>query len=305
MGRPKRKKPAEIRSELFTKEHSLNSRDLECVRSETEEEAFNLLVPGWTGKIIAYMGLYLKPDNLSASEVVIITKGFLFEDQPRVHAASKFFNLKTPLQVVFSTLDCGKFTFNASLTSDLVDSSNFDFWFRVNRDSDPLGDAEAKAAGFKGFALRAFLQPTSITTNTWLRLTVVLFPAAKDQLIADNPAANSPLFPGISLFSQEIQMAPRTTDLFPGKRTGLPILPALISSTPFSDAAYLPTDLIIGYVAATLRDVTVPNCALHAGNLSHQWATIARDGAEALRPTSSDILWPAAPSQPEATPGSL
>ena len=72
MGRPKRNKPAEIRSELFTKEDSLNSTDLECMRSETED-AFNLLVPGWTGKIIAYMGLYLKPDNLSASEVVIIT----------------------------------------------------------------------------------------------------------------------------------------------------------------------------------------------------------------------------------------
>ena len=122
--------------------------------SETEEESLNLLVPGWTKKIIAYMGPYLKPEILSASEVVIITKGFLFNDQPRVHAASKFFNLNTPLQVVFSTLDCGKFTFNASLTRDLVDSSNFDFWFRV-RDSDLLCNAEAKAAGFKVFALKS------------------------------------------------------------------------------------------------------------------------------------------------------
>ena len=305
MGRPKRKKVVEIRNDGFNKRDELNARDLESIRTETEEEAFSVLIPGWQGKIISYITLYLRPDNITADRTFLVLKGLIFDEEPIILGATRFFELSSPLQFVIRDLDCGKFSFANSLVSDYVDGENFDFWFRKDRNSDKLSLEEATTAGFQGFALRAFLSPTSITSCTWLRLTICLYPATRDTLLAENQMAASPLFPGISIFSKEIPLAPKASDLFPNKEAGLPVMPALISCSPFEEGFYPSTSSIIFYVASTLRAVSIPNCSLNVSNLLNNWQKLRLEGSSALRETAQEVCWPAAPPPPSAGPGWL
>jgi len=302
MGR-KRKKTIEIKHDNFNRIDELNARDLECIRTETEDEAFSVLIPGWQGKIISFLTLYLRPDNITADRTFLVLKGHIFDEDPIILGATRFFELSSPLQFVIGDLDCGKFCFSNSLVSDYVDGENFSFWFRKDRNSEKLTRGEAESAGFQGFALRAFLAPTSITSCAWLRLTICLYPASRDTLLAENQTADSPLFPGISIFSKEIPLAPKATDLFPNKRAGLPVMPALISCSPFEEGFCPSTTSLISYVASSLRAVYLPNCSLNVSNLLNNWAKLRQEGSSALRETTPDVCWPAAPPPPTSGPG--
>ena len=246
----------------------------------------------------------MRPDNTQPDNAEVVLKGSIFRDSSRVLGASKFFELNSPLQFVLGALNCGKFRFNNTLVSEPVDSAHFPFWFRVNRDSEALSLEEVTEKGFKGFTLRAYLAPSSITNHTWMRLTILLFPAPLTSFLDNNPHASSPYFPGITIFSDLIALGPRTKDLFPDKKIGSPIVPGIISSEPFTENTAHPTTAsLAACISAVLRSAYTPNAHMTANSLLAKWTTIRTDGESALTITPLAVIWPEADNPVEPPEG--
>ena len=292
--RSKRKKTStEIKSHHFNGTEVLKADDLEKIRAESEEDAFRELVPGWTGEIIAFLVLNMKPDNSIPADGTIVLKGTIFNDHPHLFGASKFFNLKAPYEFLIENLDCSKFRFPGILTSVFVDSSHFSYWFRKDINSPELSPEQALAEGFPGFSLRAFLQPTGISTHTWLKVIIQLYPLDLKSLLDTQPQASSASFPGITIYTETICLAPKTSDIFPNRSFGMPVWPAIISSKPFTANDPMPsTSNLIACISAILRAVAIPNAHLSHSVLLSRWATIKEQGAAGLKVNAIDVLWP-------------
>jgi len=303
--RSKRKKTTlEIKSHHFNGSELIKAEDLEKVRAETEDDAFKDLVPGWTGEIIAYLALNMKPDNTAPADGTIILKGSIFNDRPHMFGASKFFDLKSPYEFLIENLDCSKFRFPGIMTSAFVDSSHFSFWFRKDINSPELSPEQAFAEGFPGFSLRAFLQPTGITTNTWLKINIQLYPLDLQSLLDSQPQASSASFPGITIYTETICLAAKTSDIFPFRSFGMPVWPAIISSKPFTNNDPMPTTSnLIACISAILRAVVIPNAHLSHAVLLPRWAAIKEQGAAGLKVNTLDILWPKPSSTNPPTQG--
>ena len=112
MGRTKRKNTVDIKHNSFTKVDKLNARDLECIHTETEDEVFSVLIPGWHGKVISFLTLYLQPNNITADRIFMVLKGHIFDEDLIILGANRFFELSSPLQFVIGDLDCRNFCFS-------------------------------------------------------------------------------------------------------------------------------------------------------------------------------------------------
>ena len=293
--RPRRKKksrtdPTEIKSKFFNHEDDLTEEDLDNLRADSIGEAFDLFVPNWRGKLIGFLALIVKPDNSGLEDAQLVLKGDMFSDNPKLLGASKFFEVNSPLQLVIESLDCAKFVFNNSMVSDYLDSSQVQFQFRKDRNSPAISAAEALAAGFRGFTVRAFVQPTA---EARLKISVSLYPSSLTELLDQNPLAATPYFPGISLGFLTFPFAPKCREIFAEGSYGLPVFPALISESPFMTGAPHPsTSQIITAVAAVLRNVHIPNSSLTRANLLPIWETLKTSGELGLKITKPDLVWP-------------
>ena len=285
-----RTEPTEIKSKFFAHDEDLSEENLDNLRADTISEAFDLLVPNWRGKLIGFLALVLKPDNSGVEDAQLVLKGNMFADSPKLLGASKFFEFNTPLQFVLESLDCANFVFNNSLVSDYLDSSQIKFHFKKDRTSPALTAIEALAAGFRGFAVRGFLQPTA---EARLKISVSLYPASLVELQEFHPLSKNPYFPGISLGFLTFPFAPKCREIFVEGSYGLPVLPALISDSPLMPGSPHPsTSQIIAAVAATMRNVHIPTTSLNRGNLMPLWETLKTSGETGLKIAKADLVWP-------------
>ena len=302
---PKKKKassapPSTIQSKWFAKKAVLSVKDLELIRAESIEEAFDSLIgDSWNGGICSYLTVDISQNNQVPVSSNFVIKGPIFDNKEKAFKTSKFFNLGSPGYLVFANLDCSLFQFHNGLTSNYVDSSEIPFEYRLEKDSDslPIEDVE----GYPGFCLRASAYPTEAN---WVRLTILLFPKDVDALLDTCDSVTSPAWPGVTFASELIPLDPSPGDFFSGPSRGLPVVPALISEAPFTEEAFPSTTAIIASVSATLRAVTIPESKSNFSQLGPRWANIVSEGNNALKPGVPDLLWPE-PAQPmEVPPGS-
>ena len=302
---PKRKRkktePVLIKSKQFTCDSSLGPADLERLRAPTPEEAYRLLAPNGSDSLQAFIALELKPDNSAPQNANIYLKGSFFSEGSRVVNCKKFLNIPTPLQLVIEEIPCSKFTFENSLVSKYVDGGSLSCYFRRDKNADRLSQPEALAAGFRGFSLRCFLLPLS---ENRIKVAIVIYPRSFFIISNENALHKSEHFPGVLLFSYSIPLIPRTRDLFEEGYFGLPVLPALISPTPFTaDAPYPNPISLISFVAEVLRSVVYPVTAASAENLLEVWSTIREEGVSALQSVQPELMWPPASNPPESSDG--
>ena len=281
--------PTAIQNAWFERTAPLSTDDLEGIRANTEDEAFDLLIGDhWNGGIISYLTIDISQNNQTPVGSSFNLKGNIFADKEKIFKSTKFFNLTEPLYISFSNLDCMAFNFhNSGLVSNYVDSSEFSFEFRKEKQSEefPLEDV----TDFPGFSLRAYAAPTEAN---WVRLTIHLYPLDVDSLLEYCDSTISPWWPGVSFFSELIPLNPAPTGFFDGPSRGLAVVPALVSAAPFSDDSKPTTTAIIASISATLRTACFPESKTNVTQLLPRWTSIKSEGANALKTFSPDLLWP-------------
>ena len=129
---------------------------------------------------------------------------------------------------------------------------------------------------YLSFTVRAFVIPTG---DTYAKISLLLFPLPKDMLITNHPQSGNPCFPGITLFSGEFPLLPRSTERPLLKKWGCPLAPDLIPSADLEDAANTPrTPLLRSAIAQVLRKVIRPDAKLNNANLIARWNEICEHG---------------------------
>ena len=286
---PKRKTPL-IRSEAFGGKDSLTWSDLEALRVADRSEAADKLISNWSGGLVGMTFFHLSNDARKVTDVEFGLFGLLFEDSQKVIGTNKFFpgsNAKLCLQ----DLDMSIFKFQNSLTSNLVDSSEFAHSFKANLQGPDLTEEEAAEKGLGGFSLRVHLLPT---LENYAKLELVCFPLPVEALLDQHPEAADARFPGLQLTVVcQVVIEPGQADFLDDRSWGQPTLPAIIKSAPFTEQSALPPTSLLRHAFGSLFcSATKPTLKQSQKFLLEHWALVQSEGKEALRTLQLDVAWP-------------
>ena len=181
---------SEFEDPAFNYREEMSFEDLQTVVIKSYNEAPNLVYKNWNGRPIVFCGLSLTDDNSSIENVVPVPLGKLPE---KIFPAENFWLLQEKLFVKFEPLDLTKFTFNGSMTSELIDHGDIKYSI-INKNGEVVFDEDLKNQGFLGFSLRLFLQPLNVTMA---KISVLCYPMSLDRLKKSHPNYNNKAFPGM------------------------------------------------------------------------------------------------------------
>lgn len=193
-----------------------------------------------------------------------------------------------PWYLTFSVPDCEVFRFtDGGMISEAVDGDRFPHVFH-------RGDTEVSEEnlpeGYLGFSLKAFVTPTR---ETFAKITILLFPLARDLLSSAHPHSGNCMFPGLTLFSGEFPLIPRSAALPLQKKWGCPIAPAIIPGMDLEESAHFPrSPLLRAAVAQVLRKAVKHEAKQNHPNLMQRWAEISEHGASRIKDLQLDQIWP-------------
>lgn len=297
MGKKKSPKVPSITGEGFKGKRDLNLDDLKKIAVESfNKDAIKKLVPDWSGEVAGIVGLTLSNDNSRSIDGRFVLLGSLCSEK-RISAGKFWSQMDVPgtsgvqpetLSLCYSIPDCEIFKFpNGGLVSEYVDGDAVPHSF-VRGDTqvqeDDLPDS------YLGFAIRAFIVPTR---ETYAKLSVLLYPLTKDMLASNHPLSDNPGFPGITLFSGEFPLLPRSLERPLMKNWGCPITPAIIPGADLDGSANMPrTPLIRAAVAQIMRKAVRPDAKLNYAHLIPRWNEIFEHGISKLKEYQLDALWP-------------
>ena len=258
----------------------------------------------WSGSIIGFLVARLSNDNKSIENISFHLGGTLFEEEDLKANCSKFWNVSENLSMAIPCLDTSIFSFpNGGLTSELVDSSKF----RVNwyKDGVIMAPENRAETGITGFCLRFHATPKqSLVSGTWATLALILYPLPKAMLLEGHPLSTNANFPGFRLFSSDVfQIGFNSAKRFKDLSWGSPILPACIPGGDWDDLPFCPsTAELKTKMAATLRNVALPDTRKSPAELKKAWEDLKATGAGGLKNTASGLKWiwplPSAKSAP-------
>ena len=229
MGRKKTPTIPTIAGEGFRGKEDLNVADLKKLAVDSfNKEALKKLTPDWSGEVAGMIGITLSNDNRRSIDGRFVLLGSLCTEK-RVNAGKFWNQMDLPgtsnshpdsLSLCFSIPDCEIFKFpGGGLVSEYVDGDALPHTFYRG---DVIVQKENLPDSYLGFAVRAFVMPTR---DTYAKISLLLFPLPKDMLIANHPLSGNPCFPGITLFSGEFPLLPRSADRPLLKKWGCPIAP--------------------------------------------------------------------------------
>ena len=257
------------------------------------KESLTNITTDWSGEIAGLVGLTLSPDNGRVIDGRFLLIGSLCRDK-RV-GAGKFWRLggqnqpeAEPLTFSFTIDDCEILKFpNGGLTSEIIDGDavKHDFYrgnVLVQKDSMP--------DSYMGFSLRAYITPTR---ETYAKITLILYPLAKDMLTATHPMSEYLAFPGLTLFAGEFPLIPKSSAPPLSKSWGCPFAPAIIPGTDWNDSSSCPrTPLLRAAVAQIMRKALRPEAKANHPALLQRWEEISEHGTSSLKDLQLDQIWP-------------
>lgn len=296
MGKKKSKAPS-ISGEGFKGTAEISLADLKKITVEAfNKDALKHLAPSWSGEVAGMVGLTLGNDNRRILDSRFILLGVLCTDK-RVNAAKFWDNMDAPsssqsspesLSLSFSIPDCGIFKFpNGGLVSEYLDGDAIPHKFLRGDVQVPDGELPDS---YLGFAVRAYIIPTR---ETYAKINLMLFPLPKDMLNSNHPLCENPCFPGISLFSGEFPLLPRSADNPLKKNWGCPLTPAVIPGASTEESNNVPrTPLLRAAVALLLRKTHKPESKSGHQNLMARWTEIFEQGESKLKEHPLEQIWP-------------
>ena len=188
-------------SDDFAGTDELSSDQLDKLRVDSLTDVTINLVSGWdsTGLIII-PALSLNNTNSGIENATVVLQGRLFEPRKAVSAKRFFLTDDTSIQLVLKPLDARRFKFRGRLSSELLDYSEVSY--SILKDGKETTPQEDLDMGFKGFCLRAYINPQP--PAGWAKVDISLFLLDVDELTNSFPAALYLRFPGISLETENI-----------------------------------------------------------------------------------------------------
>ena len=150
--------------------------------------------------------------------------------------------------------------------------------------------AELEDLGYKGFVIRLFALPT---TGLGVRFTLMIYPARKADLEADQPLHEKPAFSGIKVGAFEnIQCGFEAATII-DKCVGSPILPCIMVKEPIRAASIIPSrDDFLEKISATMRNTVQPEVKQNGRTLAASWANLKEKGESHLYKEPAPMEWP-------------
>ena len=289
-------KPVVITADEFYGTDQLGSEQLEKLLVNNVTDLATSLVSGWDPNgLIIIPALTLNNTNSDIDNANIVLQGRLFEPK-KVMSAKRFFNTDdASIQLIIKPFDAGTFVFKGRLTSELLNCSEFSF--SIIKDGRELTSDEDDALGFRGFCLRAYINPQP--PAGWAKVDISLFPLETSELLGTNRLAADPRFPGISLAHPAglVSMGPSSSSIFPGTDWGCPIAAALLAVSSTDDHPLTVTSTAIKQaVSSLLRTNIKPENKRDHTFLTTRWNEITVKGTAGLLPCTPDFTWPTAVS---------
>ena len=289
----KAKQAGSIQSDEFEGSENLNQGDWLKLQVDSLNHSADKVVTNWNRGLVGVLGMSLTPDNCKPKNLNVFLQGDLLNGGRKLLLAKRFWpNADNTVHLMLKDLDGALFPFKDNLTSTLVDSSRLSYAFV--RGNATLEQGETEEMGLGGFCLKVHLVPTQAT---WMAFTVSLFPDSLANLTEDHPLCKNPSFPGIRLTSGELPMHPRSSELFPERATGCPLIPAILPGSPIADAPIgITSSDTRAAVAALMRKAIKPDCK-NIGPLLAKYQALLENGSSKLADGAPDPIWPL-PSEP-------
>lgn len=302
--------PKTIKGDGFkgTTELSLTQwRSLEVVSSASAPE---LLLRNWSGNVTGFLTCQLANDHKSIRQMSFHLGGLLFEGDGLRCSADAFFDESPPPGVKFSfsipPIQTSLFSFpNGSLTSALVDSSALKVsWYK---DDAFLTPEQREEEGVPGFSVRCHVIPKQVLgSGTWGAIHLTLLPLPKSTLLELHPLAAKPNYPCLKIYSgNSFPIGFKTSAVFPDTDCGTPLVPALLTGGDWENLPHTPsTQALRAAIAATLRNVCLPDVRKEVKTVKKAWEDLASAGEAGLKNTNHALktIWPLPPAPPSRQP---
>ena len=293
-------RPVVISSDDFAGEDELSSEQLDQLLVNNFTDIAANLVPGWDPNgLIIIPALSLNNTNSAIDNATVVLQGRLFEPKKVVSAKRFFLTDDASVQLVLKPLDARKFKFRGRLSSELLDYAEVDY--SILKDGKETTPQEVLDLGFKGFCLRAYINPQP--PAGWAKVDLSLFPLDVDELTGSFIAASDPRFPGISLAHPAglVSMGPASSTFFPESDWGCPIAGALLALTSTVDHPIsITAKTLKSAIGELLRTNIKPENKRDFSYLMPRWDKIYAKGPTSLGSCTPDFIWPPPAAPPTA-----
>ena len=284
-----------IDAELFRGSGSISAQDAaNCEVANIGDAITTVLADnGWNGEPAGCILLQLTADHERVAAGSFLTRGS--EEKEFVLDTSKVWqdaNMGVTLTVRLPELD--SFIFNdGGLASDFLPDEEMVHFFHATQEggaATPILTADLAGLGIGRFCIRLVCQLSKASTRergAVVRYAVMLFPAAKAELLQMSPHARSGSWPGIKLGEGELDMLP-----VPTKEWGCPILPLMRPATSFATLPRAPSATALRHaIAAIMRRGGAPEASRNAASLAAKWEK-ARKNPASFTEREPTLTWP-------------
>jgi hypothetical protein len=293
---------------FFKGEKELSLKDMSQLEASNNSDGINaaLVKFGWTENLLGGgIVIELSPDNLHVAKANFFLRGPLAEERLVVQASKCWARAEECiiLSITFPAAD--KFSFSAGgVFSDFLDSDNFPHEFHsVDEDGNrtEVEEQDWVEAGVSPFCLRIVAYPTKASkprNGLSIKVNVLLFPKAHNELDHLCDATQSPSWPGIRLLEAECQIFPTTAN----GTWGCPMFPIIVPGAPLAEVKNVPSSQELRHaISCTMRHAARPEAHVKAATLYTHWERIIRDPTSLVsRPP--EYTWPKS-SRAEPAPG--
>ena len=275
-----------MKDPVFDGTEEISVRDLKTVAVQSFREAPKKVFRNWDGITpLVFCGLTLSNDNAYIEKSTPVVLGKL---PLQTISAQSLWNLKQEFDVKFEDLDLSAFTFNNSMTSDLIDYKQIRYSV-TNRNQNLIPEEELTKQGFLGFCIRLYLQPIEVKI---IKIIVIIYPMSINELKKTHPLFDNHAFPGILLQQTKATLGPSTNDLL-YTNFGSPVLPIVKLSNSLAYHDRIPSSRQICVALSVLfRSVTIPESKTDLKLLLNRWSEIKENGETSLRKLVPGTLWP-------------
>ena len=280
--------PGDIAGDGFQLDRNLTTEELEALvtNHNKTEIAAKLAAHGWAeGTAGACVLVHLKQDNSRVDRISLHLVGSLTSDWisanrlwPKMTGTAGSFKIK----ISFPTM--ATFNFVGGLASDLLDLADENFL--ITHNNLPVSLADLKAAGGGSLSARTICTPTN---GDWIKVCTLLFPLPVAELLAENPAADNPNFPGIRSIDVDVLFSPANS-----ANWGFPWFPYLVKGNPEASLEHVSCFDLRSKMSDFLRSAKKPKSSQNMDQLLTKWQAIYTDRETLLVPSPPDKLWPAA-----------
>jgi hypothetical protein len=240
---------------------------------------------GWTGKLVAGVGLELSPDNKQVRRGEFFLRGLPTKEFVEIQASNLWSTASNDITLTLSIPDAGHFRFS----SGTLACENFRHSFA--KAGNIITPNQWEDNGVGEVSLQAVCHLDKLSNGRQgpaVKVTFLILPCNTDQLIELSDSTQSPAWPGLRILESTAEFFPK----IPGWED--PICPLLIRGSARGEAPDLPTGQDLRFhTAEIMKTAKRPTVCTKLKALERQWKKALEDVEELEQEPT--ITWPSVP----------